>query len=74
MEADMSDTIWHGFRKAAGGPALHIGPIPGRKQIALTIVENNRTTAEAYFSSEYGALETLHLLDSLLNPVEVRTP
>ena len=63
----MTDGEWHGWRTPEG--TLSIGPMPGRKRIALSIVQSNEYVASilpvAYFANEDLARQALRLLDLL---------
>lgn len=58
---------WHGIAVVPPGgdqsDALHIGPLPGRKQIALYLVSHGRSTVLAYFRDEESARRALAWID-----------
>lgn len=54
---------WHGWR--VRGMALHVGPLPGRKSIALYRNDASILTPLAYFKSETAASACLEFLDTL---------
>lgn len=59
---------WHGWSLSTGGPALHVGPLPGRKSVCLYSVNGSVLSVHAYFRSEDAAREALGVLDGLLSP------
>ena len=71
---------WHGWAKAYTSPAvpggerakvaLHIGPMPGRKGIALYVIDGNVGDPLAYFRNEAAAIRALAMLDSILLGME----
>ncbi|MDD3494072.1 MAG: hypothetical protein PHZ19_11320, partial [Candidatus Thermoplasmatota archaeon] len=54
---------WYGFK--IGEDGLYIGPLPGRKRIAMYHMEGNTVVPLAYFLNEKAALRALGLLDSI---------
>lgn len=56
---------WHGWR--VRDTNLHVGPLPGRKQIVLYAMVNGGTTIRplAYFRTEDDARTALNALDTL---------
>lgn len=75
----MEQSHWHGWSRASKQSvvsdstkqrcALHIGPLPGRKQIVLYVANeaNGTLTPLAYFKTEALAQEALRMLDLLVN-------
>lgn len=57
---------WHGWRRATSSKALHIGPLPGRKSIALYENDGIEETVFAYFTSVENAEKAMNLVDALL--------
>ena len=55
---------WHGWSRA--GTALHVGPLPGRKSIALYAIEGGVMHTLAYFSSEADAERAVEALDWIM--------
>ena len=53
---------WYGWGQ--GDIALYIGPLPGRKSIALYSMEGNRYTPLAYFRDKEKARKARDWLDS----------
>jgi hypothetical protein len=70
--AGNSDHEWHGWSddlEQFSGIAIHIGPLPGRKSVALyTIDYTDGATmhVHAYFRSTEEAKKALKFLDELL--------
>lgn len=66
----MSD--WHGWsRGLQSGRVLHIGPLPGRKRIALYTMDYRNGAVmyvHAYFRSEDEAHRALETLDWIMEP------
>lgn len=61
----MSEVVdWHGW--STGAMTLHVGPLPGRKSIALYLADKANATSWplAYFSDEDKAWECLVFLDA----------
>jgi hypothetical protein len=60
-----SEPVWHGWRVMDTN--LHVGALPGRKQIVLYTMINGGTTIRplAYFKTEDDARTALDLLDKL---------
>ena len=63
-------TDWHGWRRGHAGceqtyGGLHVGPLPGRKQIALYTEIQGVITTLAYFKDEVLARRALEELDKL---------
>ena len=54
---------WHGY--AVGDKQLHIGRLPGRKQVCLYIQNGGSIYTVAFFKTEAIARETLLLLDGI---------
>lgn len=54
---------WHGW--GVQGKSLHVGPLPGRKQICLYFHEGSVIHAVAFFKTEDHAREVLQWLDTL---------
>lgn len=54
---------WHGW--AVQGKALHVGSLPGRKQICLYFHEGSRIRTVAFFKTDEQAREVLQWLDTL---------
>ena len=46
--------------------SLHIGPLPGRKSICLSLTEDAVVTPLAYFRSEAEAKKALEFLDGAI--------
>lgn len=67
----MSD--WHGWKRGftsgegTSSPSLHIGPLPGRKSIALYEVDGGVIRAFAYFPNEEAARNCQRRLDSIMH-------
>ena len=62
--------MWHGWLQTRLGPectngSLHIGPLPGRKQVALYIEGEGVINVLAYFKSEASAEWALRAIDTL---------
>ena len=55
---------WYGFK--IGEDGLYIGPLPGRKRIAMYMMERNTVVPLAYFLDEKAALRALGLLGSIM--------
>lgn len=66
---------WHGWsrgQKPYTGKALHVGPLPGRKSIALYTMDYTDGAVmrvHAYFRNEDEARDALETLEYLLGPV-----
>lgn len=58
---------WHGWARSEriGARSLHIGPLPGRRSIALYEQQGGRLRVYAYFRSEFAAEDARALLDYL---------
>ena len=68
----MTDSPWHGFSLAdpkGQKVSLHIGPFPGRKNIALYLESDTGITALASFRGEKEAHAALDWLDRLVDRV-----
>jgi hypothetical protein len=63
----MSDK-WNGWRRSDKDYALHIGMIPGRKQIAIYALTKGGSVLEplGYFRSEEAAVKALEILNELM--------
>lgn len=59
----MNAMDWWGWSETESKAGLHIGPLPGRKRIALYGKRQGTIRALAYFRSEEHAREALELLD-----------
>lgn len=60
-------TDWHGWaRNRPGAPALHVGPLPGRKSIAVYTVEGGVIDVVAYCRDEEAARRLVEALDGLI--------
>jgi hypothetical protein len=64
-QAQHADDVrgWHGWSR--GGVALHVGPVPGRKSIALYSHVGVTATVLAYFRDDESAFRALAVLDHL---------
>lgn len=62
-------TDWHGWQK--GDVSLHVGPLPGRKSVALYLHAGTVVTALAYFRDEGAAATCLRWLDGDLDAASV---
>jgi hypothetical protein len=60
---------WHGWRRV-GCAALHIGPLPGRKRIALYIDHGTWIETLAWFNGEWAARQVVQAIDELVVCVE----
>ena len=56
---------WHGY--SIGKLSLYVGPLPGRKKIALYSVEAGTLTILAFFQTEEAASVALRALGDLLD-------
>lgn len=61
-------TKWNGWRRSDKDYALHIGLIPGRKQIAIYAMTKGGSVLEplGYFRSEEAAEKALEMLNELV--------
>lgn len=64
---------WHGWR-LDNGKTLGIGPLPGRKGVAIYYEFGQEFIPLGYFRSEEAAQQALKLLDEIANAKEVRFP
>ncbi|MDP9143663.1 MAG: hypothetical protein M3N43_03040 [Actinomycetota bacterium] len=62
-----ADVEWGGFTIAGDVDrgSLHIGPVPGRKQVALYLNKPTSFSVLAYFKDEAGAQEALAWMDAM---------
>lgn len=54
---------FHGWR--IGGKALHVGYLPGRKQICLYVLDAGTLRTLAFFRTREQALEALEMVDKI---------
>ncbi len=62
--ADPVVADWHGYQR--GGVGLHVGHVPGRKQVALYRTVGTTAVVLAYFRTEDAARSMLNVLDHLV--------
>lgn len=62
-----TESEWHGW-SIGDSPAIHVGPLPGRKSIVLYKVDGSVLTPLAYFRTEEAAAVALSLLDEIVSP------
>ena len=55
---------WYGG--GIGDTVLHIGPLPGRKQVALYMLKGASMTPLAYFVDETAAKQALEFIGKML--------
>lgn len=73
-------TEWHGWSRSKEpftGETIHVGPLPGRKSVALYTMDYRDGAVmrvHAYFRSEEEAANFLGALDRLLAPQERNGP
>jgi len=60
----MSD-LFHGWAARSGGPALHIGELPGRKSVCLYTIEAGVIRTHAFFKSSDDAERVVAIIDRL---------
>ena len=53
----------HGWR--IGGKALHVGELPGRKQVCLYVLDGTTIRTLAFFANKARAEEALDMLDKI---------
>lgn len=61
----MSDFEGHGYRPGNMRGAIHVGHLPGRKQICLYEIEGGVIRTLAFFKTEEKARKALDYLDAL---------
>ena len=66
MKATASNFLGHGWRIKEGAQELHIGHLPGRKQICLYIINGNIISVLAFFKKPRLATLTLEILDKFI--------
>jgi hypothetical protein len=54
---------FHGWR--IGGKALHVGELPGRKQVCLYVQDAGTIRTLAFFKTRERALEGLEMVDKI---------
>jgi hypothetical protein len=57
---------WWGWRRSDKGHALHIGELPGRKQIAIYCLNGANLQPLGYFVSVEAAEKARDMLDELI--------
>lgn len=66
----MTDRAWHGWERFYGPreakPRLHVGPIPGRKQIVLYEHTGSVVVPLAYFRDEEAAQRFMAVMDYIV--------
>jgi hypothetical protein len=60
---------FHGWR--IGGKALHVGELPGRKQVCLYVLDGATIRTLAFFATEEKATEAMEMLDKIANSTGV---
>lgn len=65
----MTDREWHGWR--ISGKALHVGELPGRKQVCLYVMDGSTIRTLAFFKTEEQAGEAIDMLDKIANATGV---
>jgi len=56
---------WHGWSNPGGSSSLHVGPLPGRKQICLYHILDGTITVLAFFKTQFLAGQALWWIDRL---------
>lgn len=73
----MADAIdWHGWRFGFWNLTVHVGPLPRRKQFALSIETPGKVTPIAYFVDEESAQAMRAIMDGIadrMNAMERKT-
>lgn len=65
-DPNLYESKWHGW-SIGDSPAIHVGPLPGRKSIVLYQIDGSVLTPLAYFRDEDAAEKGLALLDDLMS-------
>lgn len=55
---------WHGWQR--GDMTLSVGPLPGRKAVALYVEDQGSVEVCAYFRTPYQAIRVMNLLDRFM--------